>query len=488
MKISILNSYLFCFLYLVLSLTTITQAQTIAPQVLPFDKICAGNFNEYNAAFNYSGFPAGTTFQVILSDSSGSFTNPVNTTTLTTTNISASQQDIQFAVPTNLIGSDNYKLRVKSSTGFISGNFLIKDPINIGGTLNYFPAYYKAYEGVYFINNKKTSATICTGGNVILSIDNPTPNIQSSSPANYPNIKYKWFKGNTAISGQTGSSIVVNAVGSYYVIIDNGSCTDTNFQSNTVTVSQSAGGGSGFVSSSLGNPFCPAGGATTLSSITGNTYQWYRDNVKINNATNPTYSTNEEGFYSVRIDFGGCASTYNIDLKAYKTLSTINISNPSVLREGDTETVMVTTNAVSPSYEWYKDDALISGNNTNTYEVTSEGNYLVKVTQNSGCAIVNEIPFVVNQKPSLNNDEIPNLITPNGDGANDLWEIPKEYINNNTEVIIMNSNGEVVFKTNNYSNSWPESSIDFKSVNPVYYYIMTAQNGEVKKGSITIVN
>lgn len=471
------------------------QAQSIAPQVLPFDKICAGKFNEYNATFNYSNFPAGTTFQVILSDSSGSFTNPVNTTTLSVTNISASQQTIQFAVPTNLIGSENYRLRVKSSTGYISGNFLIKDPINIGGTLNYFSAYFKPFEDVYFINNKKSAATICTGGSVILSIDNPTPNVPESSPANYPNLKYKWYKGGAVIPGQTGSSLVVNAAGSYYVTLDYGSCTDSNSQSNIVVVTQSAGGGPGFVSSSQGNPFCAGAGATTLSSITGNTYQWYKNNVKIDNATNATYTTNQEGFYSVRVDFGGCASTYNIDLKTYKTVSTINISNPSYIREGDTQTVVVTTNAVNPSFEWYKDNVLIPGNQSSTYEVTSEGDYLVKVTQNSGCIIVNEIPFVVNSIVVPTIVQIPNLISPNNDQKNDTWDIPEEYINNKTQVVIMNANGEVVFTTDNYNNwpdpnNWPNSNnpINFKSVNPVYYYIITKQDGQVKKGSITIVN
>lgn len=495
MKISILNSSVFCFLYLVLSLTTTTQAQTINPQILPFDRICAGKFNEYNATFNYSGFPAGTTFQVILSDPSGNFTNPTSTTTLNITNISATQQSIQFAVPTNLAGSDNYKLRVKSSTGFISGNFNVKDPINIGGTLNFFSAYYKAFEESYFINNKIGTASICTGGSVILSIDNPTPNVPGSSPVQFPNLKYKWFKNDIAIPGAAGSSYIANSTGTYYVILDYGPCTDSNSRSNTVTVTQSAGGGPGFVSSSLGNPFCSGDGATTLSSITGNTYQWYKNNVKIDNATKATYTTNQEGFYSVKIDFGGCASTYSIDLKTYKTVSTINISNPSFIREGDTQTVTVTTNAVNPSFEWYKDNVLIPGNQSSTYNVTSEGDYLVKMTQNSGCIIVNEIPFVVNSiiVPTVVN--IPNLISPNNDQKNDTWDIPEEYINNNTQVVIMNSNGEVVFTTDNYNNwpdpnNWPNfnNPINFKSVNPVYYYIITKQDGQVKKGSITIVN
>ncbi|MES2575916.1 MAG: hypothetical protein V4572_13315, partial [Bacteroidota bacterium] len=285
MKISIVNTYFFCFLYLVLSLTTKIYGQaTIAPQTLLFSKICAGSFNQFDATFNYSGFPAGTTFVVQLSDASGSFTNPISTNIVTINNITSSKQTITFAVPTNLIGSENYKLRVKSSTGIISSNFSVKDPNNPNGTLTFFPAYYKPFEDVYFINNKQSTASICSGGSVTLSIDNPTPNNQNSSPANYSNIKYKWYNGTNVIPGQTTSSLVATQAGTYYVAIDYGSCTDSNSRSNAVTVSQSGGGGPGFVSSSLGNPICSGGALTTLSSITGNTYQWYKNNVKINGA------------------------------------------------------------------------------------------------------------------------------------------------------------------------------------------------------------
>ena len=83
---------------------------------------------------------------------------------------------------------------------------------------------------------------------------------------------------------------------------------------------------------------------------------------------------------------------------------------------------------------------------------------------------------------------IPNLISPNGDGINDTWQIPLEYISaNKTEVLILNATGETVLKTNNYQNNWPDGPLDFKNVNPVYYYIITTVEGKVKKGSITVV-
>ncbi len=487
MRISIVDKYFFCFLTLVLSLTTAIHAQVITPQTLVFSKICAGSYNQFDATFNYSGFPALTTFEVLLSDNLGSFTNPTTTTTLATLDLSVSKKTITFAVPETLIGSEVYKLRIKSSTGYISGDFSIKDPNNSSATIPYFPAYYKPYEDVYFINNKNPAAYLCSGGTITLAIDNPTPAILNSSPSNYPNIKYKWYKDTNVISGQTGSSIMVNSAGTYYVEIDYVSCTDSNSKSNSVTVTQVSGTVLP-ITSSLGNPFCSGGVATTLTSASGNTYQWYKENVKIEGATENTYQTNQSGTYSVSIDYGNCQSNSVINLEAYQIESSINIASTSTLVSGETKTVVATSNAINPTYEWYQNDVLISSATSNTYDVTIEGSYKVIVTQNSGCIIQDEIPFVVNPVVDSNVTTIPNLISPNNDGINDTWVIPQEYaVGNNAEVLLMDSNGEIVLKTNGYLNNWPEAALDFKNINPVYYYIITTQDKKVKKGSITIV-
>lgn len=481
MRISIVDKYFFCFLTLVLSLTTTIHAQVITPQNLEISKICAGSHNQFDATFNYSGFPALTTFEVELSDNLGSFTNPTTTTTLATVDLSVSKKTINFAVPATLIGSETYSLRVKSSTGLVSAKFNNRD------LTTSFPAYYKPYEDVYFINNKNPAAYLCSGGTITLAIDNPTPSIPNSSPSNYPNIKYKWYKDATVIAGQTGSSIIVNSAGTYYVEIDYASCTDSNSKSNSVTVTQVSGTVLP-ITSSLGNPFCSGGVATTLTSASGNTYQWYKENVKIEGATENTYQTNQSGTYSVSIDYGNCQSNSVINLEAYQIESSINIASTSTLVSGETKTVVATSNAINPTYEWYQNDVLISGATSNTYDVTIEGTYKVIVTQNSGCIIQDEIPFVVNPVVDSNVTTIPNLISPNNDGINDTWVIPQEYaVGNNAEVLLMDSNGEIVLKTNGYLNNWPEAALDFKNINPVYYYIITTQDKKVKKGSITIV-
>jgi gliding motility-associated-like protein len=118
---------------------------------------------------------------------------------------------------------------------------------------------------------------------------------------------------------------------------------------------------------------------------------------------------------------------------------------------------------------------------------TQTGNYKVIITQTSGCQSSDEFIFNITEPfPDVAN--IPNVVSPNGDGINDTWVIPQEYVSGtNTEVLIISSQGETVLQTKNYLNNWPQNQLDFKSINPVYYYIIKTGNNSTKKGSITVI-
>lgn len=496
-------SFYFPFLMLLVLPSTLSLfAQTIAPQKLPFDRICAGGphpdrpgeiFNEFQAFFKISGFDPSVTFVVELSDPSGSFlTTQTATTTLPplpgTPLDTPTDKTITFAVPTNLVGSETYQLRVKSSTGIVSQSF----NINATGSVKNLPVYFKAFNAPFFINNKNNSVSFCNAGSVSLSVYNPTPSVENSSPGNYPQLKYNWYKNDVLISGQTGSSLSVNTEGVYYAELNYGPCTDVNFSSQRVTVTGVAGNVATITSTS-GNPFCSSIGNTTLSVTAGNTYVWKKDNVLINGANAQTYQTNLPGIYTCDVDFGGCSSTSSLDLKIFEfssTISGVEIDQVNHIQEGETRTVSTTTTAVSPTYQWLLNDGVISNATQSTLNITAQGNYKVIIAQTSGCQITKEFNFELSYKKNLNVPQISNIVTPNGDGINDTWIIPDQYISGtNTQVMILSSLGEIVFQTDNYDNynGWPQATVEFKNFNPVYYYIITPAGQSPKKGSITLI-
>jgi len=448
------------------------NAQTIVPQTFEgVEKLCAGGtFNEFSATFSYINFPVGTTFVIELLDGSN---NPIATTLLQPpVNNTPTQQTITYAVPTNLVGADNYGVRVKSSTGTVSTRF----KNSLGNTS--FGAYYKNFEASFFINDKNTTATLCTGGSVTLSVVSET-----SSPANFPDLKYRWFKDDALISGQTGKSISVNAPGVYYSQVDYGVCTEPNISSNRVNVVSSSSGSAVTINSSLGNPFCANGTGTVLTATSGNSYKWFKDGVEISGVTTRSYTTNESGVYTVEVDFGGCKATGSINLSSNGFDASIDVAETTTIEEGETVSVSITTDATTPTFEWYLNGNIINGANTENYVVAVRGNYRVVISQASGCVAKKEFNFRV-IGPSGPSTVIPNIIKLSG--LNPYWNIPNEYKNASTKVMIISSNGDMVLDVVDYQGDWPQTAIDFKSVNPVYYYVIQGDAGE-KKGSITVI-
>lgn len=120
-----------------------------------------------------------------------------------------------------------------------------------------------------------------------------------------------------------------------------------------------------------------------------------------------------------------------------------------------------------------------------TYAVNAPGNYYVDVYK-GGCSVRRH--FVV--KPQ--NVIAPvkgtmNLITPNGDGYNDVWLIDNYEAIRPVRVAVYTRAGALVYQDNNYQNNWN----GYYNGNPLpegtYYYIIEGKNGMVIKGPLSII-
>jgi gliding motility-associated-like protein len=82
--------------------------------------------------------------------------------------------------------------------------------------------------------------------------------------------------------------------------------------------------------------------------------------------------------------------------------------------------------------------------------------------------------------------EFPNVITPNSDGTNDIFEI--DNLPENTEVLILNRWGNIVFSSDNYQNNWDGKDNSGRAlVDGVYTYKFTTKAGKTGHGFVHLV-
>ena len=82
---------------------------------------------------------------------------------------------------------------------------------------------------------------------------------------------------------------------------------------------------------------------------------------------------------------------------------------------------------------------------------------------------------------------IMNLLTPNGDGFNDVWLIQGIDGINPATVVVYARSGKTVYESSAYDNTWN----GYYNGNPLpegsYFYIVKGADGSVYKGTLSIL-
>jgi len=150
---------------------------------------------------------------------------------------------------------------------------------------------------------------------------------------------------------------------------------------------------------------------------------------------------------------------------------------------------------------WNFGDLSSGANNTSisvnpTHQFSSVGNYTITAIVEFECYsdTIERILTIVDcpqppppPPPILVYDfEFPNVITPNADGTNDVFEIAN--LPENTEVIILNRWGNVVFSSANYQNNWDGKDTSGKElVDGLYTYKYITEAGLTGHGFVHLI-
>ncbi len=139
------------------------------------------------------------------------------------------------------------------------------------------------------------------------------------------------------------------------------------------------------------------------------------------------------------------------------------------------------------TFDWLPTVALDDPSSANpictpVYTVT----YTLTVTDANGCTDTDAVVVTLDKDLNL---IISNVITMNGDGFNDVWNVQNIEFYPNNHVTIYNRNGMEVYEAEGYNNSWDGTYNDAPLPDGTYYYVLEFPGEDVTfNGAVTLVS
>lgn len=285
--------------------------------------------------------------------------------------------------------------------------------------------------------------------------------------------------------GDLSSSLTVSPVHNYaagtytanLITTSNFACADTA----TATVLVNALP-SNVVTASGPLQFCQ-GDSVLLSAVAGGyNYLWNTT------ATTQIISVTTSGSFDVTITdtITGCMNSSNVITTTMFPAPIVYAGNDTTISLGSSYTLN-TVGIGIVSWAWFPNTGLNSATVSNPLAspaVTTT--YQVIGTDINGCMDSDSIMITVITDFNV---VVSNLMTPNGDGYNDRWIIGNLENYPDTEVMVFNREGQVLYKNENYDNNWDgTNTYGKKLVDGTYYYAIKFKDSDkIYKGSITII-
>nr|WP_299071591.1 gliding motility-associated C-terminal domain-containing protein [uncultured Allomuricauda sp.] len=291
---------------------------------------------------------------------------------------------------------------------------------------------------------------------------------------------YQWVNEGSNISGETSKTITISNFESNGTYRLDGSLDGFTAISNDLPVKLVVN--QPLEITANGTVLCDGGDPIVFNSSEGlddETFEWLKDGVVID-TTNENITATEIGVYQLVIKTHDCPVTSNeITIREFdESLLVLDGSEEITIIEGETETL---TASGADSYEWFDTNNTLLGSQ-NFYSFEAEGEYLL-VADFGNCSISKIITVTYRDTFS-----IPNVITVNGDGINDLWVLPNTYSRSEDVLVtIYDERGKEIFSQTNYENNWPQSTTAFNNQNMIFYYTVSRGGENLKQGTITVI-
>ncbi len=297
-------------------------------------------------------------------------------------------------------------------------------------------------------------------------------------------VQNNWNFGDTTYTSTTTSQpvlITYNNAGTYSVkltVTSDQGCISTLTQNYTVNALPDP-----HISSTGSMKFC-FGGKDTLSVATGAglSYLWS------NGSTASRIVVNSGGTYSVHVtNSSSCSNSDSVSVVVFP-LPIANAGRDTTIALGSS---VVLNGSGGGNYLWTSStSAVIAGLDypsiaDPTATPTETTTYFLTVTDANSCVSSDTVIVTIDVDYKV---VISNVMTPNGDGNNDTWIILNIENYPNTQVTVVNVEGQQVYISTNYQNTWDGSNMSGKPLpDGTYYYFLKFENStKFYTGGITI--
>ena len=421
--------------------------------------LCAGN--TFTVSFTQSGPAMGSsnTYEVWISDATGSFANKRRLGSGTASPITAT-----LPTNSNIFGvyGTNYRIKVIATDPEIESDQ--SGPLVIGNLATIFLTdrgilYGKIYTGAF----------ICNGSTVTMMTVPKDRTNSSTSPESY-----KWFLNGNEIPNVTSATYTTGQAGQYTVTAKQAGCTANSTYEYQLSTNSTVY--SNIISQVQNAPQCEDRPLTIASTYVGEsaTYQWARDGVDIAGATSYSLTINQTGTYTHRFVDRSCSNTSSASFFQFGRALPVRIVPPS---PGDTlicsgnSVYLSNAEYVSNStlslpdpytYQWYKNGVAILYATTSYYYVNEPGLYTLAVRQGSCEARSNSI--LIRSVSTL---------------------IPTIEKNSSSSLACSGESRQLTARPYSLSNQWQKDGVDIAGATNSYYNATTSGQYTVRTGTGT---
>ncbi len=292
---------------------------------------------------------------------------------------------------------------------------------------------------------------------------------------------YQWIFGDGSSSTDVNPVHVYAISGTYPVMLitDPAGCADTMIQQVTVSRAPVAD------FTNVGN--CTFTMAFQNTSDSADTYTWSFGDGASDVAASPAHTYTSTGNFNVTltgINSAGCTDTIT------KQVSVVVFSPAGFVTAYDTcsmQAQFTGTSANSSSSYWYFGDGATSASQAAVHQYAQAGTYPLVFITNRGtiCADTLAVAFKATEDPQ-HGLYIPNCFTPNGDGLNERFTVIDFSKCETYHLLIFNRWGQLVFESDDLSNTWDGRYKGVAVPEDVYAWILKGDH-TYRQGSVTVV-